>query len=119
VKSGTSTLETALEGTPFVIGYRTSPSTAWLARRFMRTDHIGLPNLVAGERVVPEFFQEDLTPELVAPELLSLLDEAGQARARQIEALTRIRASLGGAGAAGRVADLADELLSRVGTTSP
>ncbi len=118
VKSGTSTLETALEGTPFVIGYRTSRATAWLANRLIRTDHIGLPNLVAGDRVVPEFFQRALTPDAVAPALLELLDEGSDARARQLGALRLIRDRLGGPGAAGRVADLADELLAGVGTTS-
>jgi lipid-A-disaccharide synthase len=112
VKSGTSTLETALEGTPFVIGYRTSRSTAWLVRRVLRADHFGLPNLVAGARVVPEFFQGDLTPERVAPILLKLLDDDSDERCRQLDALRGIRERLGEPGAAGRVADLVDDLLA-------
>ena len=112
VKSGTSTLETAIEGTPFAIGYRTSAVTAALARRLVKTEHIGLPNLIAGERVVPEFFQEELSPEMVAPVLLDLLDEHSPARAAQIDGLRSVRERLGDPGAAGRVADIVGELLN-------
>jgi lipid-A-disaccharide synthase len=111
VKSGTSTLETAIEGTPFAIGYRTSAITAALARRLVKTEHIGLPNLIAGDRVVPEFFQEELNPDMVAPVLLELLDEQSATRAAQVEGLRTVRKRLGDAGAATRVADLVSELL--------
>ena len=119
VKSGTSTLETALEETPFVIGYRTSPITAALARRLVKTEHIGLPNLIAEERVAPEFFQDDLVPETVAPVLLELLDEASPARDRQRAGLRRVRERLGEPGAAARVAAMAQELLESHGAEAP
>ncbi|HET9948352.1 MAG TPA: lipid-A-disaccharide synthase, partial [Longimicrobiales bacterium] len=62
VKSGTATLEAALERTPMVVAYRTSAATWALARRLVRVEHVSLPNLVAGEGVVPEHVQADATP---------------------------------------------------------
>jgi len=54
-KSGTATIEAAVAGTPMVIAYQLHPVTFAIARRLVRVPFIGLPNLVAGRRVVPEF----------------------------------------------------------------
>ncbi len=73
VKSGTSTLEAALMRCPMVITYRVSALSAWLMRRKGRgyLPYIGLPNILAGEFIVPELLQEDATPEKLAVELLN------------------------------------------------
>ncbi len=107
VKSGTSTLETALERTPFVIAYRTSPLTSWLVRRVLRIGHIGLPNLIAERRIVPEMLQDEVTPSVVAPILLDLLDPDGHARAEQLADLDTVIDRLGSPGASARVAAMA------------
>lgn len=111
VKSGTSTLETALERTPFVIAYRTSRLTAALARHVLHIDHIGLPNLVLDHRAVPEILQDDVRPEVVAPLLLELLDSKSEARATQLAHLGRVIDRLGTPGASSRVAEMACSIM--------
>jgi lipid-A-disaccharide synthase len=113
VKSGTSTLETALAGVPMVIAYRTHPATFWLARRLVQVDHVGLVNLVAGDRVAPELLQDEATPEALSRALLPLVDE-GPARQAALAGMGAVRHSLeldGPGTAAERVTALAAELL--------
>lgn len=114
VKSGTTTLETALAGVPMVIAYRTHPLTFWIARRLVDVEHIGLVNLVAGERLAPELLQGAATPDALADALLPLVD-AGPARNHAIEGLKRVRTALepeqDGRPTAERVVDLVADLL--------
>lgn len=89
VASGTATLETALVGRPMVITYKISPWSWRIMRRMGYQPWIGLPNILAGRFVVPEFLQDDATPENLAQAIGNLLID------RQTQAgILRVFASL-------------------------
>jgi len=113
-KSGTTTLEAAVALCPLVVAYRTSAITYAAARRLVRIPYIGLVNVVAGREVAPEFVQHALVPTRVADALEPLLDRRSARRAEMIAQLSAVRATLGEAGAAERVAEMALALANRV-----
>jgi lipid-A-disaccharide synthase len=84
VASGTATLETALFKTPMVIAYRQSPITWALMRQMLYLPYVGMPNILAGERLVPELLQDQATPANLAGALLTLLRDTAAQR-RQVE----------------------------------
>ncbi|MBI4527635.1 MAG: lipid-A-disaccharide synthase [Deltaproteobacteria bacterium] len=104
--SGTATLETALLLRPMVIVYRLAWLTYGLARLLVRVSHIGIVNIIAGERVVPELIQSQVTPGRIVSESERILREPNRRR-RMVEKLSLVRDKLGLPGAAGRVADIA------------
>jgi len=111
VASGTVTLEAAILGTPMVVTYKLSPVTFFLGNRLIKVPFVSLVNLVAGRRVVTEIIQQDVTPERLSQEALSLLrDDTG--RGDMIKDLKEVKNTLGGSGAAERAADLAMELIA-------
>ncbi len=104
VASGTATVQAALHDTPMIVVYRVSPTTYQIARRLVRVETVGMVNLIAGRRLVPELIQEACTPDAIAREALSILTDP--ARARDVRAgLAEVRAKLGGPGASRRAAE--------------
>jgi lipid-A-disaccharide synthase len=83
VASGTATLEAALFKTPMVIAYRQSPITAAIMRSMLYLPYVGMPNILAGERLVPELLQDDATPAALCAALLALWHDK-PARERQV-----------------------------------
>jgi lipid-A-disaccharide synthase len=75
VASGTATLETALLGKPMVIAYRMSPLTWKFMSRMRYQPWVGLPNIIAGEFLVPEILQEDATAENLAQALVNVCQD--------------------------------------------
>lgn len=104
VKSGTSTLETALMLRPMVVVYKLSWLTYLVGRLVVRIAHFALVNILAGRGLVPELLQGEASPERMAAEIERLLGDRG-AREAQLEGLRAVRASLGEPGAAARVAE--------------
>ena len=107
INSGTASLEAALIGTPQVVGWSTSPVTAWIARHVLRVmDHIkfiSLGNLCLDREVFRELIQEDLTGAAVSDEVRRLVEDAPY-REKMLSGYAEIRTSLGGAGASRAVA---------------
>jgi len=79
--SGTATLEAALIGRPVVIAYRMPRVSWWIMSNRRYQPYVGLPNILAGEFIVPEFLQDEATPENLSQAVLNLLFD-GAVRAR-------------------------------------
>jgi lipid-A-disaccharide synthase len=93
VASGTATLETALARKPMVITYKMASLTARLMARMATVPYAGLPNIIAGEFVVPEILQDDATPDNLAQAVLNSLNDPVVSR-RLPERLDRMRRAL-------------------------
>ncbi|MCH7893749.1 MAG: lipid-A-disaccharide synthase [Proteobacteria bacterium] len=80
VASGTATLEAALIGRPMVVTYRLAQATQWLLKwpGLLKIDRFALPNLVAGEDLVPEIINDDVSVEALGQAILRELDDTGR-----------------------------------------
>jgi len=106
-KSGTVTLELALSGVPMVTAYRLGAAEAFVLRRAIKVNTVILANLVLGKEVIPEFLQENCTPEKLAQALSELLADSAMRRS-QLEAFATLDAimSSGNASPSVRAADI-------------
>lgn len=102
--SGTATLENALLGLPTIVAYKTSWPTYLLARALVQVKNIAMPNILAGNVLMPEFIQSQATPPNLSGALRALLQNSGQRRDVR-ENLLGLRGQLGGPGAAVRAAE--------------
>ena len=98
VASGTATLEVGLLGTPMGVVYKTNPLNAFIARRMVKLDSVGLVNIVAGGTCVPELLQGNFTEERTGVLAERLLFDENERRAQQ-EYLSGLASKLGGPGA--------------------
>ncbi|MCI0331417.1 MAG: lipid-A-disaccharide synthase [candidate division Zixibacteria bacterium] len=100
---GTVTLELALLQTPFLIFYKTSPLTYFFAKRWVKLPYVGLVNLVAGKKIVPEFLQSEAQPDKLAEAAYFYLKEP-LLSGRLKEKLAGVREKLGRPGALPQIA---------------
>ena len=105
VASGTATLETAILKKPMVVMYKTSFLTWAIARIFVKIPYIGLVNVIAGKKIVPECIQFDCTPQKVANEIRAMITDETKI-AELVHELTRVKESLGNPGASRRAAEI-------------
>lgn len=111
--SGTATLEAAIFRTPMVIIYRGSQLMEIERRiRHINPEHIGMPNIIARNRVVPEYVQNDATPEVIASHIIAYLNEPDTRNTVRTE-LTKICEMLGEQGASEKTARIALELIDK------
>jgi lipid-A-disaccharide synthase len=109
-KSGTSTIEMALVGTPFIVVYKTTPFAYRVVRSFYKRKEVSLANIVGGGNLIPELIQEELTPENIFAEVKRILSDHKK-RSEILRYLKGIRERLGQPGAAERAADAVLEIM--------
>lgn len=105
VASGTATLEAGILGIPMIIAYKVSPLSWFLFKPLVKIPDIGLVNVVAGKRVVPELLQNEFTPEKLALCAASILKDPLKLNKIKTE-LGLIQSQLGSSGASSRAADV-------------
>jgi lipid-A-disaccharide synthase len=72
--SGTAALEAMLLKRPMVVAYRLNTLTAWLAKRLLKVPYVSLPNLLAGKKLVDEYFQDEVNSETLGPAIMRFID---------------------------------------------
>ena len=101
VASGSATLEAAYFGMPFVLIYKVAWPTYVAARLVVNVDFLGMPNLLAGKEVVPEFIQHEAKADAIVDAVRSLMEDS-PVRDRMISDFDAIITKLGGGGASQR-----------------
>jgi lipid-A-disaccharide synthase len=105
VASGTATLESTFFRMPFVLIYKVSWLTYVAGRMLVRVDHLGMPNILAGREIIPEFIQHEAKAERIADALRNLYSN-DRARTGMLADMDRVMESLGKTGAGRRAAEV-------------
>jgi lipid-A-disaccharide synthase len=118
VASGSATLEAAYFAMPSVLIYKVAWPTYVAARLVVNVEFLGMPNLLAGKEVVPEFIQHEAKPGAIV-KAVRLLMEKSPARDRMISDFDAIISKLGGTGASERAAQtILEELQTDAASTT-
>ncbi|MCE3226041.1 MAG: lipid-A-disaccharide synthase [Bacteroidetes bacterium] len=103
IKSGTSTLESALFDLPQVICYKAGGLSFKIGKMLVDVKYIGLPNLIMDKPIVKELIQDELTSENISAELNKLLNDSAY-RKEILDNYNKLKSMLGGTGASERLA---------------
>jgi lipid-A-disaccharide synthase len=101
VASGTATLEAAYFRLPFVLVYKVSWPTYFAARLLMRVPFLGMPNVLAGREIVPEFLQHEANPRTISHAVLTLVNDPAK-REQMISEFDDVIGKLGETGASAK-----------------
>ena len=112
VNSGTASLETALFGTPQVVGYITNPITYWIAKKIVKIRYISLGNLIVDRLAFKEYIQNDCNADALVTEIRDLIENQ-ERRSAMLSEYADIRSLLGGTGASAAVAKAMIEELNK------
>ena len=112
VNSGTASLETALFGTPQVVGYITNPVTYWIAKKIIKIRYISLGNLIVDRLAFNEYIQNDCNADALVTEIRDLIENK-ERRSAMLAEYADIRSLLGGTGASAAVAKAMIEELKK------
>jgi lipid-A-disaccharide synthase len=119
IASGTATLEAAYFRLPFALVYKVSWLTYLAARLVIKTEYLGMPNVLAGRQIISEFIQHRARPDAISKAVLRLMNDRA-ARERVISEFDAIIAKLGEGGASAKAARvIVDELNQRRATVEP
>ena len=110
INSGTASLETALFGTPQVVGYITNPITYWVAKKIVKIRYISLGNLIVDRLAFKEFIQNDCNADALVTEIRELIENHDRRQA-MLDEYAAIRSALGGSGASAAVAKAMSDCL--------
>jgi lipid-A-disaccharide synthase len=104
VASGTATLESSFYLLPFVLIYKVSWLTYLPGRLLIRVDHLGMPNILAGKEIIPEFIQHEALPVRIADSVWNLYSDPSR-RATMVSEMGQVINFLGEKGAGRRAAE--------------
>jgi lipid-A-disaccharide synthase len=105
VASGTATLESSFYLLPFVLIYKVAWLTYFPGRLLIRVDHLGMPNILAGKEIIPEFIQHEAPPVRIADSVWNLYSDPTR-RESMVGEMAWIIERLGGKGAGQRAAEV-------------
>ncbi len=111
VTSGTATLETTILQIPYVLLYKTARSTYAIGKQLVRVSFLGIANIIAGRKMIPEFIQHEANPQKIAAEVISILKDSGR-KLKMLADLKEVKQKLGPASASARAAKRITALLN-------
>jgi lipid-A-disaccharide synthase len=111
IKSGTSTLESALSNLPMVIVYKTGRVSYLIGKRLIKVKNIGMANIIAGEEVVPELVQNEANANSIYYACKKILSDKSLYSSIK-EKLGKVKEKLGSEGASRRAAGIIYTMLN-------